>query len=108
MEEAFNGVLKGVIYKPKSVVSLPLSFNLTNTEKGLKNYNPFVKRLRTLFSQAKYSNAGTRGLDEIAKRTYIPTKLDKELIPAIMDGRYLLVIITGNAGDGKTGDKVRA
>ena len=102
MEEALNNVLKGAIYKPKSVIPLPLSFNLTSTEKGLKNYNPFVKRLCRLFSQAKNNNAGTRGLDEIAKRTYIPTKLDNELIPAIMDGHYRLVIITGNAGDGKT------
>ncbi len=30
------------------------------------------------------------------------TRLDEKLIPAIMNGRYRLVIITGNAGDGKT------
>ena len=63
-EEALDKVLKGAIYKPKSVIPLPLSFNLTSTEKDLKNYNPFVKRLCRLFSQAKFNNAGTRGLEE--------------------------------------------
>jgi serine/threonine protein kinase len=66
------------------------------------NYNPYVSRLRTLFSQAKISNAGTRGLDEMARETYIQTRLDRELVPAILDGQFKLVIITGNAGDGKT------
>lgn len=65
----------------------------------------FVSYLNTLFSQSRHGNAGTRAgskeepFDEI---TYTPTKLDNRLIPDILDGRYKLVIITGNAGDGKT------
>ena len=66
------------------------------------NYNPYVTRLLTLFSQATQNNAGTRGLDEIARLTYVETKLDSALAPAIADGRFRLVIVTGNAGDGKT------
>lgn len=62
----------------------------------------FVKELNKLYSQSRFSNAGTRGLDEFAKNTYIKTKLDLKLRPAILDGLYNLVIITGNAGDGKT------
>lgn len=67
-----------------------------------KNYNSFVPKLRTLFSQSNITNAGTRGLDDVAKSTYIMTKLDQCLVPAILNGEYKLVIITGNAGDGKT------
>ena len=71
-------------------------------EIGKINYNPYVTRLLKLYSQARRDNSGTRGLDEIAQLTYVQTRLDQALQPAILDGRYRLVIITGNAGDGKT------
>jgi serine/threonine protein kinase len=79
---------------------------LDRSERGKRNYNPYVTRLLTLYSQARRSNSGTRaglrGLDEIARLTYVPTKLDEALTPAIADGRFRLLIVTGNAGDGKT------
>ena len=64
------------------------------------NVNPFVAHLQSLYSQSVVSNAGTRGED--AYGTYVPTALDEHLIPDVLDGSYRLVIITGNAGDGKT------
>ncbi len=64
--------------------------------------NPFVSHLVTLYSQSHRSNAGTRGLDTFSDQTYIPTLLDDELLPAVLQGEFQLVIITGNAGDGKT------
>jgi len=66
------------------------------------NTNPFVTHLLTLYSQSQVSNAGTRGLDEVGKATYVPTYLDERLKPALLKGEFRLVIITGNAGDGKT------
>lgn len=69
---------------------------------GKKNFNPYVSYLLTLFSQSRVSNAGTRGLDAIGKETYIPTLLDKKLVPSLLAGEHRLVIISGNAGDGKT------
>lgn len=66
------------------------------------NYNPYLTRLLTLYSQSRRTNAGTRGLDAFARATYVPTRLDRALEPAILSGDYALVIITGNAGDGKT------
>lgn len=71
-------------------------------EAATSNHNPYVTRLLTLYSQARRSNAGTRGLDEIARHTYVETKLDQKLAPAIASGLFRLVIVTGNAGDGKT------
>lgn len=65
----------------------------------------FVEYLNSLYSQSRYGNAGTRAgfnssaFDDI---TYTKTKLDTELLSAILKGKYRLVIITGNAGDGKT------
>jgi serine/threonine protein kinase len=74
-----------------------------SAEEAVKaNYNPYVTRLLTLYSQARRSNAGTRGLDDIARLTYVQTRLDSRLAPAIASGNYRLLIVTGNAGDGKT------
>ncbi|WP_116021513.1 methylation-associated defense system protein kinase MAD6 [Thermomonospora umbrina] len=64
------------------------------------NVNPFVAHLKTLYSQSTSSNAGTRGKDPYD--LYVATALDDGLIPDVLAGRYRLVVITGNAGDGKT------
>jgi serine/threonine protein kinase len=71
-------------------------------EVGREDYNPYVTRMLTLYSQARRTNTGTRGLDEIARLTYVRSRLDEKLAPTITTGRYRLVIVTGNAGDGKT------
>ncbi|MGY1948303.1 methylation-associated defense system protein kinase MAD6 [Nocardia asiatica] len=62
--------------------------------------NPFVAHLQTLYSQSTISNVGTRGHDP--HKLYVATLLDTELRKDVLDGRYRLVVITGNAGDGKT------
>jgi len=64
-----------------------------------KNYNPFVDKFLTIYSQSELSTAGTRGYDPI---TYVNTKLDRKLIPRILSPQTKLVVLTGNAGDGKT------
>ena len=66
------------------------------------NTNPFVAQLLTLYSQSNHTNAGTRGLDDFGRQTYVETTLDRQLLPAVLDGEFKLVVITGNAGDGKT------
>ena len=47
-------------------------------------------------------NAGTRGLDAMGRLIYVPTALDRALQPATLAGGFRLVLISGNAGDGKT------
>ena len=64
--------------------------------------NVYVERMMSFFSQSVVSNAGTRGLDSFAKWVYVDTEIDRQLKSAIMRGEPSLVIITGNAGDGKT------
>ena len=66
------------------------------------NTNPFVSSLLTLYSQSRRSNAGTRGLDVVGQQTYVETALDRDLVPAVLAGEFSLVVISGNAGDGKT------
>lgn len=66
------------------------------------NTNPTVRRLLTVYSQSRSTNAGTRGLDAIAEQTWVATALERTLLPEVALGRHRLVVITGNAGDGKT------
>jgi serine/threonine protein kinase len=88
--------------------------NLAISEKPIKHEDVslfevdeqnFVDYLNSLYSQSKWGNAGTRKgskkniFDDL---TYTDTKLDTKLLRAILEGKYRLVIITGNAGDGKT------
>lgn len=77
----------------------------TESTVEIEKQDDFVKYINSLYSQSKHGNSGTRAnfdtnvYDEL---TYTPTKLDNHLIPAILDGQFKLLIITGNAGDGKT------
>lgn len=65
----------------------------------MNNQNPNVYQFLTIYSQSERSTGGTRGYD---RETYVETKLDKVLAPRIFDGSLQLVVLTGNAGDGKT------
>ncbi|TAK28176.1 MAG: hypothetical protein EPO21_23075 [Chloroflexota bacterium] len=75
---------------------------LTEEERQRSDYNPYLARFLTLFSQNRTDNSGTRGYDEVSRVTYVQTRLDTHLVPDLKAGKYRLVIITGNAGDGKT------
>lgn len=69
---------------------------------------PTVDYLNSLYSQSRHGNGGTRAALKPGKAakldalTYIPTRLDAALKPDILNLKYKLIIITGNAGDGKT------
>ncbi|MYT21752.1 protein kinase [Streptomyces sp. SID7760] len=67
-----------------------------------ENTNPFVGHLQTLYSQSSRTNAGTRGLDPAEFPLYVATALDTRLQADVLAGKHRLVVITGNAGDGKT------
>lgn len=64
-----------------------------------------VDYLNSLYSQSEHGNSGTRAAVSpswLDRETYTETKLDKKLLRDIADLKYKLLIITGNAGDGKT------
>ena len=63
------------------------------------NYNPNIETFLKIYSQSLISTGLTRGLDV---STYIPTRLDTALKEDVLNGKKKLVVLTGNAGDGKT------
>lgn len=86
--------------QPESVKPAPAMPRSSGDTGG--HHNPFVAYLQTLYSQSRRSNRGTRGMDAAAARVYVPTGLDLALTPSVLGGAHSLVIVTGNAGDGKT------
>ncbi|MFY1574770.1 methylation-associated defense system protein kinase MAD6 [Verrucosispora sp. WMMD703] len=101
LQSAFGKIMQAVRSRPKPDRTGTI-LSPGDTGASPPNTNPYVSRLLTLYSQSAHSNAGTRGLDTLAERTYVETALDRELEPAVLAGEFRLVIITGNAGDGKT------
>ncbi len=67
------------------------------------NVVPRVKDILSTYPGSRFGNTETRGLDtEFAFDTYVPTDLDQTLPTEIKAGEVSLVILCGNAGDGKT------
>jgi len=68
-----------------------------------ENEEPWLLNLLKSYPGSRYGNAETRGLDsEFAEQTYVETKLDEYLFERIRQHEVSLVILCGNAGDGKT------
>lgn len=76
-----------------------MSEKISQPEIAPRGYNPHVDCFLTIYSQSERSTGGTRGYDP---ETYVETKLDRNLTPRITSPQTKLVILTGNAGDGKT------
>jgi serine/threonine protein kinase len=74
------------------------------TEQALdEQINPWVQAIRGLYRNSDTGNADNRGLDsEFVRQTYIPTALDKNLLPALFERLPRVVFLSGNPGDGKT------
>ncbi|GAC1691555.1 MAG: protein kinase [Ktedonobacteraceae bacterium] len=65
--------------------------------------NVWVNNVRSLYRNSDVGNQNNRGLDTpFVKETYVPTALDKKLLPAIFEQRPKIIFLSGNPGDGKT------
>lgn len=63
----------------------------------------WLRSLLQSYPGSRWGNPETRGLDtEFAEQTYVPTLLEETLLRDIRERRIRLVILCGNAGDGKT------
>lgn len=67
------------------------------------NEVPWLEQLLQSYPGSPRGNAETRGLDSpFARQTYVETKLDTILAQDVAEDRVSLVVLCGNAGDGKT------
>ena len=67
------------------------------------NHVPWLKSLLQSYPGSPWGNSETRGLDtDFAEETYVETNLEQALYGDIVEGRICLVVLCGNAGDGKT------
>ncbi|MCA9036838.1 MAG: NERD domain-containing protein [Planctomycetaceae bacterium] len=85
----------------EAVVSLPTA---VETVGALSEQRvDWLKSLLQSYPGSRWGNRETRGLDTtFASDTYVPTALEESLLEAIRTARVRLVILCGNAGDGKT------
>ncbi len=97
--ESENATLGGVDSIADGVESaLP-----TGVSERRENEVEWLKSLLQSYPGSLWGNSETRGLDtEFAKKTYVETNLEQELYTAIKDRGVKLVVLCGNAGDGKT------
>ena len=80
-----------------TAVSLPLAPTFT------ENVAPRLAELLSAYPGSRHGNSETRGLDSaFAADTYVETRLDHVLRQEIEQDQIKLVILFGNAGDGKT------
>ena len=67
------------------------------------NEVPWLRQLLGSYPGSRWGNRETRGLDsDFAEQTYVETALEETLFDDIVGRRVRLVILCGNAGDGKT------
>lgn len=77
----------------------------TGEERSERRQNEvaWLQSLLQSYPGSRWGNRETRGLDsDFAARTYVETKLERVLFRDIVERRVRLVILCGNAGDGKT------
>ena len=68
-----------------------------------ENEVPWLRSVLQSYPGSLWGNTETRGLDsEFAARTYVETDLEQALYRDLLERRASLVILCGNAGDGKT------
>lgn len=84
-------------------VELPPTEVASPSEVRTPNVVPWLDSLLSVYPGSPLGNIETRGLDsEFATATYVRTALEDELIEDIRSRKLRLLILCGNAGDGKT------
>ncbi|MGI8552326.1 MAG: methylation-associated defense system protein kinase MAD6, partial [Dehalococcoidia bacterium] len=79
MRVALEGIEFPIVL-PHSVGTQGLARSLADLiERHPPNVNPMVREFLALSSQARRSNSGTRGIDDLSLQTYVSTRLDAEL-----------------------------
>ena len=68
-----------------------------------ENEVPWLRFLLQSYPGSRWGNRETRGLDsDFATDTYVTTRLEQSLLDQVRERRVRLIVLCGNAGDGKT------
>ena len=87
------------VSRVSTVTATPLSTSQLLSEQEIE----WLKSLLQSYPGSRWGNQETRGLDtEFASNTYVETSLEQRLMEDITQRKVKLVILCGNAGDGKT------
>ena len=91
------------IQKPQSeTVQISLREEDEQTKRS-KNQVDWLLSLLQSYPGSKWGNSETRGLDtDFSRETYVSTDIERALYKDIINRKAKLVILCGNAGDGKT------
>lgn len=107
--ERFNSAAEVLLFleqtseKSGSVAPTQAEGSRPSEEKLSPNEVPWLLELLKSYPGSPYGNTETRGLDsEFAAQTYVETELELDLAESILKRQVQLVVLTGNAGDGKT------
>ena len=104
----FTSALEAKSFLNACVSTDPISDEATTTimettKVWTDNEVPWLSLLLQTYPGSPKGNVETRGLDsQFARQTYVETRLDLLLAQDIRDRKISLVILCGNAGDGKT------
>ena len=95
-------VIDSLLDKPKIDDLFDLE-DLNKSQLLTNNEVPWLMNLLQSYPGSPKGNIETRGLDSpFAQNTYVETELDHIVKQGILEGKYQLIILCGNAGDGKT------
>ena len=100
VEGIAQGASDGVIDRAGTVPATEASSERTEWR---ENEVEWLKPLLQSYPGSRWGNRETRGLDtDFAAETYVETDLEQTLYRDVVERRISLVILCGNAGDGKT------
>src|SRR5262249_37235508 len=102
-EEATAAVEEVSEEQPKPIETVSLTEGRVSQQELREERVEWLRSLLQSYPGSLWGNRETRGLDsEFAAQTYVETALEETLDHDIRERRVRLVILCGNAGDGKT------
>jgi serine/threonine protein kinase len=97
--ESISGKGKDIPTSATKPIAKPPSVEVALSEQRIE----WLGSLLQSYPGSRWGNRETRGLDtDFASETYVPTALEQSLLESIRTAQVRLVILCGNAGDGKT------
>lgn len=102
-KETPKSIKDGKLEEPQAAAALEQAGQQGSLPEFREQRIEWLLSLLQSYPGSRWGNHETRGLDTIfAEQTYVETMLEQTLVNDIRERRVRLVILCGNAGDGKT------